>query len=60
MATGKTVCSTILLPDPLLRHVYAIAHVKQVSSAGVIRQEMLHYLSTRIGQSGLPLGIGRQ
>lgn len=59
MTTGKTVRSTVLLPEPVHRQVQAVAAANDVSSAWVIRQAVLHYLSTRTGQSELPLGTGR-
>lgn len=59
MATGKTVRSTVLLPERIHRQVQAVAAANDVSSAWVIRQAVLHYLSTRNGQSELPLGAER-
>ncbi|WP_200898293.1 ribbon-helix-helix domain-containing protein [Gluconobacter oxydans] len=59
MATVKTVRSTVLLPEPMHRQVQAIAVANDVSSAWVIRQAVLYYLSTRTGQSELPLGTER-
>lgn len=59
MATGKTVRSTVLLPETVHRQVQAVAAANDVSSAWVIRQAVLHYLSTRTGQAELPLGTKR-
>lgn len=59
MATGKTVRSTVLLPEPVHRQVQAVAAANDVSSAWVIRQAVLQYLATRAGQSELPLGNER-
>lgn len=59
MANGKTVRSTVLLPEPVHRQVQAVAAANDVSSAWVIRQAVLQYLATRAGQSELPLGSGR-
>ncbi len=59
MANGKTVRSTVLLPEGVHRQVQAIAAANDVSSAWVIRQAVLHYLATRSGQSELPLGTDR-
>ncbi|WP_200956568.1 MULTISPECIES: ribbon-helix-helix protein, CopG family [unclassified Sphingomonas] len=59
MAASKTVRSTVLLPEPVHRQVQAVAAAHDVSSAWVIRQAVLQYLSTRAGQSELPLGTGR-
>lgn len=59
MATGKTVRSTVLLPERIHRQVQAVAAANDVSCAWVIRQAVLHYLSTRSGQSELPLGTDR-
>ena len=56
---GKTVRSTVLLPEPLHRQVQAVAAAHDVSSAWVIRQAVLQYLSTRAGQVELPLGASR-
>ena len=59
MAAGKTVRTTVLLPERIHRQVQAVAVVNDVSAAWVIRQAVLHYLSTRSGQSELPLGAER-
>ncbi|KQM76225.1 hypothetical protein ASE70_10245 [Sphingomonas sp. Leaf22] len=59
LATGKTVRSTVLLPEPVHRQVQAVAAANDVSSAWVIRQAVLQYLSTRTGQVELPLGKER-
>lgn len=59
MANGKTVRSTVLLPEAVHRQVQALAAANDVSSAWVIRQAVLQYLSTRAGQWELPLGTGR-
>lgn len=59
MATGKTVRSTVLLPERVHRQVQAVAAANDVSTAWVIRQAVLQYLSTRNGQSELPLGTER-
>lgn len=59
MAAGKTVRSTVLLPERVHREVQAMAAANDVSSAWVIRQAVVHYLSTRAGQSELPLGSTR-
>lgn len=59
MATDKTVRSTVLLPERVHRQVQAVAAANDVSSAWVIRQAVVHYLSTRSGQSELPLGTER-
>jgi len=59
VATGKIVRSTVLLPEPVHRQVQAVAAANDVSSAWVIRQAVLQYLSKRAGQSELPLGTGR-
>ncbi|MBP2512118.1 hypothetical protein [Sphingomonas sp. PvP018] len=58
MAASKTVRSTVLLPEPVHRQVQAVAAAHDVSSAWVIGQP-LQYLSTRAGQSELPLGNSR-
>jgi len=59
LATGKTVRTTVLLPERVHRQVQAMAAANDVSSAWVIRQAVLHYLSTKAGQSELPLGSDR-
>lgn len=59
MAISKTVRSTVLLPERVHREVQAVAAANDVSVAWVIRQAVLHYLSTRTGQSELPLGTER-
>lgn len=59
MAASKTVRSTVLLPERVHRQVQAVAAANDVSSAWVIRQAVLQYLSTRAGQSELPLGTER-
>ncbi|WP_374423215.1 ribbon-helix-helix protein, CopG family [Paracoccus sp. (in: a-proteobacteria)] len=59
MAAGKTIRSTVLLPEAVHRQVQAIAAANDVSAAWVIRQAILHYLSTRTGQVELPLGTKR-
>ena len=59
MATGKTVRSTVLLPERVHRQVQALAAANDVSSAWVVRQAVLQYLSSRSGQAELPLGRGR-
>jgi predicted transcriptional regulator len=59
LATGKTVRSTVLLPERVHRQVQAVAAANDVSTAWVIRQAVLQYLSTRNGQSELPLGTER-
>lgn len=59
MAYGKTVRSTVLLPEGVHREVQALAAANDVSSAWVIRHAVLRYLATRSGQSELPLGTQR-
>lgn len=59
MAKGKTVRSTVLLPEGVHRQVQAVAAANDVSLAWVIRQAVLHYLATRSGQTELPLGTDR-
>ncbi|MEZ7272890.1 ribbon-helix-helix domain-containing protein [Sphingobium sp. 10 DY56-G10] len=59
MAASKNVRSTVLLPESVHRQVQAVAAAHDVSSAWVIRQAVLQYLSTRAGQSELPLGTSR-
>ena len=56
MATGKTVRSTVLLPECVHRQVRALASANDVSAAWVVRQAVLHYLSSRSGQAELLLG----
>lgn len=58
-ATRKTVRSTVLLPEPVHRQVQALAAANDVSAAWVVRQAVLHYLSSRSGQTELPLGRER-
>ncbi|WP_390890079.1 ribbon-helix-helix domain-containing protein [Rhizobium leguminosarum] len=56
LATGKTVRTTVLLPEGVHRQVQSLAAANDVSSAWVIRQAVLHYLATKAGQTELPLG----
>lgn len=58
-ALGKTVRSTVLLPERVHREVQAIAAANDVSAAWVVRQAVLQYLSSRTGQVELPLGRER-
>lgn len=58
-ATGKTVRSTVLLPERVHRQVQALAAANDVSAAWVVRQAVLHYLSSRSGQAELPLSRER-
>lgn len=55
MSSGKTVRTTVLLPERVHREVQALAAANDVSSAWVVRQAVLHYLSDRDGQTELPL-----
>ena len=59
MATGKTVRSTVLLPERVHRQVQALAAANDVSAAWVVRQAVLQYLSNQSGQAELPLGRKR-
>jgi predicted transcriptional regulator len=59
VASGKSVRSTVILPEQVHREVKALASANDVSSAWVIRQAVVHYLSTRAGQAELPLGTRR-
>jgi predicted transcriptional regulator len=56
---GKTVRSTVLLPERVHRQVQALASANDVSAAWVVRQAVVHYLSGRAGQAELPLGSER-
>jgi predicted transcriptional regulator len=58
-ASGKTVRSTVLLPEGVHRQVQALAAANDVSAAWVVRQAVLQYLSSRSGQAELPLGRER-
>lgn len=60
LASEKTVRSTVLLPERVHRQVQAVAAANDVSAAWVVRQAVLHYLSTRSGQTELPLGTDRK
>ncbi|MGL3820641.1 CopG family transcriptional regulator [Sphingopyxis sp. R3-92] len=55
----KSVRTTVMLPERVHRQVQSIAAANDVSTAWVLRQAVLHYLSTRSGQTELPLGNGR-
>lgn len=59
MAPAKTVRSTVLLPERVHRQVQSVAAANDVSAAWVIRQAVILYLSTRSGQTELPLGSER-
>ncbi|MGR9263638.1 ribbon-helix-helix domain-containing protein [Rhizobium leguminosarum] len=59
LAAGKTVRTTVLLPEGVYRQVQALAVTNDVSAAWVIRQAVLHYLATKAGQVELPLGSDR-
>ena len=59
MPAGKTVRTTVLLPERVHREVQALAAANDVSSAWVVRQAVLHYLSDRKGQAELPLAPER-
>lgn len=54
--SGKTVRSTVLLPEGVHRQVQALAAANDVSAAWVVRQAVLQYLSSRSGQAELPFG----
>ena len=60
-ATGKTVRSTVLLPERVHREVQALASANDVSAAWVVRQAILLYLSSRSGQTEVAArsGAGR-
>lgn len=58
-SAGKTVRSTVLLPERVHRQVQALAAANDVSSAWVVRQAVIHYLTSRAGQTELPLGFER-
>lgn len=58
-APGKTVRTTVLLPERVHRQVQALAAANDVSAAWVVRQAVIHYLSSRDGQAELPLGAER-
>jgi predicted transcriptional regulator len=55
MASGKTIRTTVLLPERVHREVQALAAANDVSSAWVVRQAVVRYLSDRDGQAELPL-----
>ncbi|MCC8235588.1 CopG family transcriptional regulator [Pinisolibacter aquiterrae] len=59
LATGRTIRTTVLLPEGVHRQVQALAAANDVSSAWVIRQAVLHYLATKVGQTKLPFGSDR-
>lgn len=60
MVSGeKTIRSTVLLPERVHRQVQALAAANDVSAAWVVRQAVLYYLSSRSGQTELPLGRER-
>lgn len=54
----KSVRTTVMLPEGLHRQVQALAAANDVSTAWVMRQAVLHYISNREGQPELPLGGG--
>lgn len=56
LAGKKNVRSTVLLPEHVYREVQALAAANDVSAAWIVRQAVLHYLSSRSGQTELPLG----
>lgn len=58
-ALGKTVRTTVLLPERVHRQVQALAAANDVSAAWVVRQAVIHYLSNRGDQAELPLGAER-
>jgi predicted transcriptional regulator len=60
MSSGKTVRTTVLLPERVHREVQALAAASDVSSAWIVRQAVVRYLSERNGQSELPLARDRQ
>lgn len=55
----KTVRSTVLLPERVHREVQALAAANDVSAAWIVRQAVIHYLTSRAGQTELPLGTDR-
>ncbi|TAJ77724.1 MAG: ribbon-helix-helix protein, CopG family [Sphingobium sp.] len=49
-----------MLPERVHREVQALAAASDVSSAWIVRQAVVRYLSERNGQSELPLARDRQ
>ena len=54
----KSVRTTVMLPERVYRQVQALAAANDVSTAWVVRQAVVQYLSNRNGQVELPLGSG--
>lgn len=59
MGAGKTVRTSVLLPEATYSQVQALAAANDVSTAWVVRQAILHYLADIPGQSELPLPMKR-
>ncbi len=59
LAGRKNVRSTVLLPERVHREVQALAAANDVSAAWIVKQAVLSYLSSRSGQTELPLGRER-
>jgi predicted transcriptional regulator len=56
---GKTVRTTVLLPEGAYNQVQALATANDVSTAWVVRQAVLQYLANVSGQVELPLAMKR-
>ena len=56
----RTVRTSVTLPEKSYCEIQALAEANDVSTAWVIRQAVVHYLSSSAGQRELPLPSGRQ
>lgn len=56
---GKTVRTTVLLPEGAYNQIQALAAANDVSTAWVVRQAVLQYLANVPGQVELPLAMKR-
>lgn len=56
--SSKSVRTSVMLPERVHRQVVALAAAKDVSTAWIVRQAVVKYLSDEQGQAELPLGIG--
>lgn len=56
---GKTVRTSVLLPEGAYNQVQALAVANDVSTAWIVRQAVHQYLANGPGQAELPLSMKR-
>jgi len=58
-ARGKSVRTSVLLPEALYSQLQAMAAANDVSTSWIVRQAVIRFLSEKDTQTELPLRIGK-